>query len=157
LYQVPLSRTTGFDEQLRNIGDLVGKGLEVSLDVDVIRTEDFLMNVNGNFTYVTNEVTELPTDATGTPLSVLDRMRYVSEGHPVHEWYMKTYAGVNPENGLPLWEVNDGDDVAGEVTSDYGEANPEYQGATPIPTHYGSVGLTLNYKGFYAGASLYGS
>ncbi len=135
------------------------------------------MNINGNFTYLQNEVTALPTDATGTPLTVLDRMRYVAEDHPVNEWYMRTYAGVDKRNGLPLFELNrdptEEERSIGEsgqieafkldrfgntwLTHSFGLAEREYQEATPIPTHYGSVGITLNYKGFYAGASLYGS
>lgn len=157
LYNVPLSRTTGFNEQLRNVGEMKAKGVEIGLNSQIIRNEDFAVSLGGNFTYVTNEVTQLPTDATGTELTVLDRMRYVAEGHSVREWYMRTWAGVDPQTGLPLWEVNDGDDTPGEVTSVYSEAQPEYQGATPIPTHYGSIGLNINYKGFYAGASLFGS
>lgn len=43
------------------------------------------------------------------------------------------------------------------MTSDYTKAHREYQGASGMPTHYGSIGLTVNYKGFYVGASLYGS
>lgn len=159
LYSVPRSRVTGFNSQLRNVGELVNKGIEFSLSVDVVKTQDFLLSMRGNITYLQNKITALPTDATGIPITIVDAgLRYVAvEGYPVNAWYMRTWAGVNPENGMPLWELNDGDGTPGEVTSNYADARPEYQGASGMPTHYGSIGLTVNYKGFYAGASLYGS
>src|SRR5699024_5322814 len=87
-------------------------------------------------------------------------------------WYMRTWSGVNKHNGMPLWqlsreptqaEVSSGEafklDRFGDtwLTSTYGLAEREYQGASGMPTHYGSIDLTVNYIGFYAGASLYGS
>lgn len=173
LYNVPLSRTTGFSSQLTNVGELENKGLEVSLDVDVLRTQDLLVNLSGKFTYVTNEVTELAEDANGDPLTLSRSYKqFAVLGHTVGEWYMKTYAGVNATNGFPLWEVNGEPDQAdidaGNVfkldrfgdtwlTSTFSLANPAYQGASSEPTHYGSIGLTINYKGLYAGATLFGS
>lgn len=173
LYDVPLSRTTGFNEQTTNVGELDGKGIEISLDLDVIQTEDFLVSLNTNFTYVTNEVVELPTDATGEELTLEGSRKYTAvEGYAVGTWSMKTWAGVNKANGMPLWELGreptqqemtDGDafklDRFGNtwLTSSYTLAERIPQGATGAPTHYGSVGLRINYKGFYAGASLYGS
>lgn len=174
LYAVPLSRTSGFNSQIQNLGELVNEGIELSLNVDVIRTEDFRLNVNGNFTYVRNEITELPTDASGNQLTIINAgLRYKAvEGYPVNAWYMRTWAGVNKHNGMPLWYLNrkptQQEKSSGKafklerfgdqwLTSTYSMAESEYQGASPMPTHYGSVGFTLQYKGFTVGASLYGS
>lgn len=158
LYQIPLSRTTGFNSQLTNIGKLANHGIGVSLDIDIIKSKQFLLSLSGTFTYVTDEITELPTDANGNPLTIKRTYQiYAAVGHPVGEWYMKTWAGVNPQNGLPLWQINDHDGNPGEVTSNYNKANPEYQGASGTPTHYGSIGLSLNYRGFYFNANLFGS
>jgi hypothetical protein len=155
LYDVPLSLTTGFEEQITNVGELQGKGIEVGLDFTVVNTTDLLVSVNSNFTYVTNEITELPTDATGTTLTLENSYKYEAvTGYPVGTWYLKTWAGVNPENGMPLWELNDG---SGGLTSDWNAAQRESQGASGVPTHYGSIGVRVDYKGVYAGASLFGS
>ncbi len=158
LYNVPLSLTTSFGSQITNVGELESSGIEASMEVDVIRTEDFLLSVNGNFTYVQNEVTQLPTDATGEELTLESFFKYNAvEGYAVGTWYMKEWAGVDPATGKPQWYVNDDDGTPGELTSDYFAANKTTLGATGVPTHYGSIGLRVNYKGFYAGASLYGS
>src|SRR5690606_22756753 len=54
-----LSRTTGFTSLDINTGKVLNRGVEVMLDIDLVRTKNFLWNVYGNFTYNKNEVLDL--------------------------------------------------------------------------------------------------
>ncbi|SHG75253.1 TonB-linked outer membrane protein, SusC/RagA family [Salegentibacter echinorum] len=154
LQAVPLSLTTGFDSQDRNVGEMENSGIEVELSGDVIRTEDFLWSLNANYASVDNEVTELALGSNNEPLDPLAGSSYKSTrvGLPANAWFMRTWAGVDSETGSPTWYVNG---VDGEVTSNYNEAERVYQGASALPTYSGGFGTRIQYKGFFAEANAY--
>ncbi|MCF4102260.1 SusC/RagA family TonB-linked outer membrane protein [Gillisia sp. M10.2A] len=56
---VPVSNATGFDTKLLNAGTVQNKGLEVLLNINPIRTEDFNWNMTINWSKNENEVIEL--------------------------------------------------------------------------------------------------
>lgn len=154
LQEVPLSPTTGFGFQDRNLGEMENKGIEAELAFDVVRTEDFTWNINGNYATVDNEVTKLAVGADGNDIDPLAGSSYKSTrvGLPANAWWMQTWAGVDPETGAPTWYVNG---VDGEVTSNYNDAERVYQGASALPTYSGGLGTRIQYKGFFADAQLY--
>ena len=153
MQQVPLSLTTGFGAQNRNIGAMTNKGVEAMLSVDIIRNQDFNWSVSGNIATVKNEVTELAVGADGNDLDPLAGSVYKSTvvGEPVASWYMRTWAGVDTETGAPTWYLNGQD---GEVTSNYNEAERTFQGSA-LPTYSGGFGTRVSWKGFFAEANAY--
>jgi TonB-linked SusC/RagA family outer membrane protein len=151
LLDVPLSYTTGFDEQTQNVGEMVNKGWELTLNTDVFRNSAFQWNIGLNLTSLENEVTKLPRSAEGEEIGIVSSTRRVTEGLPVYAWYMPVWAGVDPENGAPLWYV---EGTSGETTSDYREAGESYVGA-PMPTFYGGLNNRFEFKGVYLSANLY--
>ena len=56
---VPVSPATGFTSKLLNAGTIENKGIEASLRLNPIRTEDFNWNMNVNFARNRSEVVEL--------------------------------------------------------------------------------------------------
>ena len=56
---VPVSNATGFSTVLLNAGTIENKGVEVSLRLNPIRTEDFNWNMNINWSKNQNKVIEL--------------------------------------------------------------------------------------------------
>src|SRR5690606_30805735 len=131
LLDVPLSRTTGFSTQARNIGEMTNKGVEAELAFDIFRTPHFTLNIPANVGTVENEVTELAVGADGQELDPNAGSSYKTtrSGLPAGAWFMRTWAGVNPENGAPTWYVNG---VDGEVTSNYNAAERVYQNASAL-------------------------
>ena len=108
LMSVPLaySQSNGYGYQWSNVGAMVNRGVELNVNAAVIQTQDFLWSVNANVGYNHNRLTELyngvdeyETSNTSTKLVV---------GHPVGEFYINRYAGVNPANGDALWYDKDG-------------------------------------------------
>lgn len=154
LQSVPLSRTTGFSSQSRNLGEMTNKGIEAELGFDVISTPDFVWNISGNYATVENEVTKLAVGADGEDIDPLAGSSYSSTqvGLPAASWFMRTWAGVNPETGAPTWYLNG---VDGEVTSNYNIAERVDQGASALPTYSGGLGTRISFKGFFADANLY--
>jgi len=154
LLDVPLSLTTGFAEQTRNIGEMKNYGIEADLSYDLVSTEDFNWNISANFATVENEVEELAVGANGDELDPNAGSVYTSTqtGLPVNSWFMRTWAGVDTETGLPTWYVNG---VDGEVTSNYNAAQRVDQGASALPTYSGGFGMRFDYKGFFAEGNAY--
>lgn len=154
LQAVPLSLTTGFDEQSRNVGEMVNKGIEAELSYMVVDTGDFSWLVSANYATVDNEVTELALGSDGNPINPNSASSYKTTevGLPVGAWYMRTWAGVDPQTGEPTWYVNG---VDGEVTSSYSAAQRVYQGASALPTYSGGFSTRVTFKGFFADANLY--
>ncbi len=152
LQDVPLSKTTGHNSQNQNVGTMVNKGFEAELNFNVINTEDFSWTVGGNFATVDNEITELARDPEGNVISIDRGLTRTAVGHPVWEWYMRKYAGVDPQTGSPLWYV---DGQSGETTSVYSDADEAFQEKSALPTYSGGFNTHLNFKGFFVDANLY--
>ncbi len=153
LFNVPLSRTTGHNSQTQNIGELYNQGVEIEANFDVVRTRDFAWNLGGNITLLENEVTKLPTDANGEDIEITTGTRYRAvEGFAVDSWFMRGWAGVDPDNGDPLWYT---DGTKSATTNDYNAAEAFYQGANAQPTTFGGINTRVDVKNFYVSADLY--
>ena len=146
LMAVPVSYSdAGFGARWDNVGGMLNRGVELNLSADVIRTKDWVWNVNTNVSYNKNEITELYNGVqeyvmatTGTKLAV---------GHSFGEFYLNRYAGVNPANGDPLWY-----DKNGEVTPEFRESDKVLVGHSYIAPWQGGFGTTLSWKGLSLGA-----
>lgn len=141
LMAVPQSyANNGFGNHWDNVGVMVNKGAEVSLNADVIRTEDFVWNVSANVSYNTNEITELYNGVQEYVLSTTGTKLVV--GHSVGEFYMNRYAGVNPANGDALWY-----DKNGALTTECKESDKVMLGKSYIAPWQGGFGTAISYKG----------
>ena len=152
LQDVPLSRTSGHDLITQNVGTMVNKGIEALLGFDIVRSQAFNLSVSANIATVNNEVTELAQTATGEDITITSGSRKVEVGKPVYAWYMRKWAGVNPENGNAQWYVNDESD---EITEDYYSAEQVYVGGSAIPKITGGFNTHVDYKGVYLDVNLY--
>ena len=147
LMSVPQSyANNGYGSRWDNVGTMVNKGAELTLNVDVLRTDNFVWNVNANASYNHNEITELyngvqeyVVGTTATKLVV---------GHSVGEFFMTRYAGVNPANGDALWY-----DKNGNLTNEYSESDKVMLGKNYIAPWQGGFGTTVSYKGLTLAAN----
>ena len=140
LMEVPVSYSDGgYSSRWDNVGVMVNRGVEMSLNTDIIQAKDFTWNINANVSYNKNELKELYNGAdeyiVGTTASKL------TVGHSVSEFYMNRYAGVNPANGDALWYTKDG-----EVTTELREADKVMTGKSYIAPWQGGFGTTLTWK-----------
>jgi len=152
LQAVPLTRTSGHNSIVQNVGAVLNSGVEFLLKFDIIRTSNFNLNVNANFATLQNEVKELAKDANGDDIVIQTGTRKTEVGHPLAEWFMRTWAGVDPDNGDALWYLNG---VDGETTNDYYEAEEAFQGKSAIPTYSGGFGLQFDAYGAFFNMNFY--
>lgn len=161
LQYVPLSRTTGFNRVLMNVGDMKNTGIETSLSVDVIRSAKFNLNLYGNFSTLRNEITRLAKDSFGNDVVLFpgSTTRGAEVGTPYNYWRMRTWAGVNAQTGAPEWYVNG---VDGERTSswnnaaavDHGVSMPKFQGGFGAKVDMGPIFVNAMFS-FQGGHKIY--
>lgn len=101
LMEIPYSMTTGFTSGMGNIGSMVNKGFEATVNVDLIKTKDMSWTVSANIGYNKNEITELFAGRNEYELSGSGLKLQV--GHALGEFYKVRYAGVDSRTGEPMW------------------------------------------------------
>lgn len=100
LMDVPYPSTSGIGSLYKNVGGLLNQGIDLTLGVDILRGRDYYLRFQTTFNWNSEKVTELFND--------LDRWEMVGYGFayvvgkPV-SFYYPIYAGVDPEDGLPMW------------------------------------------------------
>ncbi|MBC5992850.1 SusC/RagA family TonB-linked outer membrane protein [Pontibacter cellulosilyticus] len=178
IFDVRTAPSTGIAIMTSNAGTLQNRGLEFDLVGHLVKKNDFRLDLSVNGEKFTNKITEMPIDpSTGKPKAIDVQGVYAwSEGHSVFDYYLREFAGVNPENGTSLWTVNyidansNGSYDKGEgignltdylssnpdkansimqsTTDTYADATLKYNGKSAIPDVRGAVNLDAGFKGF---------
>ena len=95
----------------QNIGSVNNRGVEVSFDVDIVKTRDFNWNFGVNATWMKNVILKLPeTDVTnydGLQNAMRNGTKLWAEGHGIYDWHLYQYAGVDQMTGLALYLIDD--------------------------------------------------
>ena len=92
--------------QTKNIGSVSNYGIELNLDVDIIKTKNFSWNVGANATFLKNKILVLPEQ--NREEGIINGTKKLMEGHSIYEFWTYQYAGVDQLTGHCLYEI-DGD------------------------------------------------
>ena len=153
LYFFSYPMSTGYKGIYDNVGDMSNTGIEVALNGKLISRKNFSWDAYLNFTHYTNRIVSIPEkniveSVDGHP-GFISGSSYVGEGLPINTFYLRKYAGVNPQTGLSQWYV-DKTDASGntyrDITTTYNEAS-YYLCDNPIPDLYGGFGTTFKFFG----------
>lgn len=137
IYPKNVSITSGFTSYMSNIGNIENKGVEVSLNSDIIRTQDLRVNLYASYSHNDNKVLQLYANNVDKDLS-----RFV-EGQPLFTYYLVRWAGINPSNGKNLFYKADG-----SLTQNYSGSDAVLlDGKSPLVKYFGSFGVSLDYRG----------
>ena len=132
--------TTGYGYYWDNVGTMVNVGAELNVNASLIATENFLWSVNANVSYNHNEIVELYNGVKEYERSNTNTKLVV--GHPLGEFYINRYAGVNPANGDALWYDKDG-----KITNELRDEDKVLVGKSYIAPWQGGFGTALSWKG----------
>ncbi|MDO4496660.1 MAG: TonB-dependent receptor, partial [Bacteroidales bacterium] len=131
----------GYNTYSINNGEMLNRGVELSLSGDIIKTKDWTWSANLLFAYNKNEVTYVNVKAPFYLLQLDYASAYPIVGNPYHAIYAYKWAGLS-EEGLP--QVYDAKGNA--VTYNPADFDAiEYAGTT-TPKYSGSFGTSLRYK-----------
>ena len=136
LYNYEVSTPTYVYNQIQaNVGDMKNTGVEILLNLDVIRNKDFTWTTSLNLAHNKNEITKLSNELFSTGRVYVGdpwirgasgvTSHVVEEGRPVGQFFMLKCNGLD-ENGKFIIEDINGD---GQITDDdrtyVGDAQPD--------------------------------
>lgn len=152
LLNVPLPYTSGYASVIKNVGSIGNKGVDIQMTTHNIVGSEFNWTTDFNVSFNKNRVLSLNQ---GKDITI--DLQRVSIGRDIFSWYMRKWAGVDPENGDPLWEVvatdNNGNKTV-TTTSNYNLATLQFVG-TASPDYTGGIRNNLSYKNFSLSAFAY--
>lgn len=154
LSRSPVDPTTGFNSLTVNAGSIAGKGLDITINTENIRTPDFAWQS----TWLSNYNRNIVTDYYAAPLYARD---YVLSGNTLNPvkgrdlngLYALPFAGLNPETGDPMGYLD------GEESMDYRNillGTPEsllYFGSS-IPAHVATLRNSFSYRSWSISVNL---
>lgn len=146
----------------QNIGDMQNKGLEASVNVDIVKNQNFTWNLGLNYTHQTNEVKRLYLDQDVIISNGTGNYNILRVGEPINAIYGYRFAGVNSTNGNPVYYKEDGSLVMGNISNTTYYTVPDVNGTqgaasslsgtdrvvlgNTLPTYFGGINSTLTYK-----------
>jgi TonB-linked SusC/RagA family outer membrane protein len=158
LLEVPISPTTGLPDIWRNIGHMNNKGFEISVTSINFSKGDFFWSTNLNISTNKNKIVALNNHE-----NIDDFPFILREGSSFNTFYLRDWAGVDPETGIGSWymieyEYDDAGNVVGEHRMDEdgdGEWDKTQNSAialkkdvgTADPKFIGGLTNTFSYKG----------
>lgn len=161
-----------------NGGSLRNQGLEFNLTSRVLEQDDYYLNLSVNGELFKNKLTSMPIEpATGLEKDLdIQGLYGWATGHSVYDFYMREWAGVDPEDGVGMWNayyidnngngaadageyiaslaqyLNENPDQASAVqkttTKTYANATQTFVGKSAIPKIRGAFNLSAGYKNF---------
>ncbi|PZP50400.1 MAG: hypothetical protein DI598_05660 [Pseudopedobacter saltans] len=134
---VTLPATQGGYTQNMNIGEVINKGIEVSLNGDIIQQKDFQWNLSANISSNSNKITKVSPDV---------RTFYLKPGQSIGDEFGIPYVGVNPDNGAPLFRLGDGSITDGLTTVSYTDTLNMVKVGNKTPKYYGGIQSAWTYK-----------
>ncbi|TRX42422.1 SusC/RagA family TonB-linked outer membrane protein [Flavobacterium restrictum] len=135
-------------------GNLINKGVEVSLNYKVISNEDFTWDVSGNASFLSNKMTNFAGfiatgGINGQGLSGA-YAQVITNDKPIYSYFLYEWRGYDA-NGMSVYA-----DAAGNDTG-LGTAAKKILDKQPLPKVNVGFSTNFTYKGFDASASFYGA
>ena len=151
-----------------NVGSMVNKGFEFTMNALVLEKKDFTWNANFNISTNSNEVSALANNNADIIASTggLESSNIVRVGYPVGSIFVIETRGVNPANGQRIFVNAKGEEVqynhAANSSNRWtyvkdGSVAPAITGSdrvvwgTGMPTFFGGLDNTFKYKQFDLG------
>jgi iron complex outermembrane receptor protein len=138
-----------------NVGSIRNEGIEASLSYDLIDTNDLTLTLNGNATFLRNEVLNLSGSINGVPLNTdyvsWGPNNFLIKGQPIGTFNILHHTGKNDVNAETVQDVN-GDGVIdqGNRSADRiqrGSALPKYTFAFNPTVRYKNLDASMLWKG----------
>ncbi|MCL1973813.1 MAG: TonB-dependent receptor [Bacteroidetes bacterium] len=147
LLNASIPSTTGFTSTLRNVGSMLNRGVELSLNVDIIKKGDIQWSMGMNWNSLYNEILSLSREDETIP----NNSFYIwKKGYSFYQYYTREYIGADPQTGAPRYYRNntlaDGT-LNKEITNSTSSASSAIiEGKTGLPKGYGGINTNLSWK-----------
>ncbi|RYF86192.1 MAG: TonB-dependent receptor, partial [Chitinophagaceae bacterium] len=152
LNRVQLPTSFGYEESLRNVGEISNRGIEIGIDATAIENKDWKWTLGGNISFNRNRVEKLyegqdivgPNIFTG---NINDYVNILREGEAVFAFYGFKEIGYT-DNGLIKYEDKNNDGSINALDKRIiGNPNPDFIYALNSVTRFKNFELTLFFQG----------
>ena len=133
-YKVP-TPTYVYDKIAANVGDMSNKGIEVLLNLDVIRNKNFTWNTSINLAHNKNKITKLSNDLYSTDRVYVGdpwirgasgvTSHVVEEGYPVGQFFMLKCNGIDENDKFIIEDINGDGQITDDDRTYCGDAQPD--------------------------------
>lgn len=147
LQQVNLPSAQGSLMQYQNIGEIVNKGLELTVNTHNVKSENFDWHTNFNFSYNKNSITRIYQDSL---LDSYSRMYYRKKGDDINSIKAIRFAGINPETG-DTQHYNaglNGEQIIIDGLGQVGNSKNWQNIGSATPRFFGGIINTFRYKNY---------
>ncbi len=142
---------------VKNVGDMESQGIEASLSLDVIRSQDANLNIFGNFAYVDREVKDLKGvervgAGGGLPVETGVNIGYHAVGHqPYAAWVFRQ---LYDADGNPVYNAFADLNGDNQITNDdryFRNFRPDFTFGFGMNLSYKKASLSTFFRGQYGG------
>lgn len=144
LMSVPMPSTSGHLSRYENIGSMRNRGVDVTLNADIVRTKDWLLNFHATFTYGKSIITKLFHGY--QEYAMPDYGLCYRVGADAGAFYMPVFVGVDPQDGKQIWETVAKDGTKG-TTKEFNQATMQLLDQSRYAPYSGGFGLNASWKG----------
>ena len=169
LLEVPMGFASGVTSQLQNVGNVVNKGLELSVSATLLQRKDLTWTVSANAAYNKNEITDMGT--TNDVIQGSDKQQILRRGESLGAFYglqflgivqsgedvtkLPTVNGQTPKPGdLKYADVNNDNKIDGNDRIILGSTQPDLVYGLSTQLRYRHFDLSASFAGSY-GNKLY--
>ncbi|MBD0349638.1 MAG: SusC/RagA family TonB-linked outer membrane protein [Flavisolibacter sp.] len=161
-----------------NDGKLRNTGVEFDLTAHLLKTKNYYLDLGVNGEHFKNKITAMPIDPSTGKQKIIDVQAPYgwAVGHSIFDFYIRNFAGVDPQDGRSTWTVyyddqnnnkkfDAGEQVSNleqfysdnpgkrgtlltDVTKTYSQATQYYIGKSTLPKVRGAFNLNGGWKGF---------
>ena len=136
----------------KNIGTIANRGIELSVDADVLQKKDWNVNVGLDATFIKNKIIKLPNGD-----NILSGLHNYTEGRSLYDFYTYHFEGVDQMTGRSLYTLDPEKKATAEkqgelvtingvdYTTDTAYGIRDFHG-TAAPTVYGSFHGNVSWK-----------
>jgi len=154
LFSVPSAYSSGYPTPsvVKNVGSMYNRGLEMSLNLGIIRNSNFSWDLTINASTLKNEITKLFGKDDD---QIINGTKKLTIGSSIYDYWLRQWYGVDSNNGDGLFLLDDekiATAPAGSyqlngvwVTNKSADAKYDYSGSS-IPDVFGSLNNVFRYK-----------
>jgi hypothetical protein len=146
LLDAPLSRSSGFGTIRGNFGSMENKGIEINLGLTLIKAKSFDWDLSINYALNQNKILETVNNQ-----DILAGVFMRRPGYDFQSFYLRAWAGVDPQSGDPLWYT---DGTRKETTNNWNQAQRVIYGSA-TPRYFGAINNRFRFKNFSLDAQFY--
>jgi TonB-linked SusC/RagA family outer membrane protein len=139
IFNKQVAPSLGYAASPVNDAELRNTGVEFNFSGKVIKTSDWEVGLRVNGSHYTNKMTRMPMEGVEEKNFELHSAYGWSRDHSIYDFYMREYAGVDPNTGQSQWYVyyDNNNLTGGEPTridnmTEYLNKTPKTEGKNPV-------------------------